>query len=198
MRFGGPVRHRPGRGATSSINYISAHDGFTLADLTSYDHKHNEANGENNNDGTNVNHSANFGVEGPTDDLSIESARERSRMNMLGTLILSLGTPMLLAGDEFGNTQYGNNNAYCQDNEIAWLDWDWINCTEETAESRQLEATANLIAVRKSLDIYNHEDFFTRLSQLGCSSRARVCSGACRMARCPWIPIGATRRCARS
>lgn len=157
----------PGRGATSSINYISAHDGFTLADLTSYDHKHNEANGENNNDGTNVNHSANFGVEGPTDDLSIESARERSRMNMLGTLILSLGTPMLLAGDEFGNTQYGNNNAYCQDNEITWLDWDWINCTEETAESRQLEATANLIAVRKSLDIYNHEDFFTRLSQLG-------------------------------
>ncbi len=157
----------PGRGATSSVNYISAHDGFTLADLTSYDHKHNEANGENNNDGTNVNHSANFGVEGPTDDLSIENARERSRMNMLGTLMLSLGTPMMLAGDEFGNSQGGNNNAYCQDNEITWLDWDWLNCTEETPESRQLEATSNLIAVRKSLDIYNHEEFFTRLSQLG-------------------------------
>ena len=92
----------------SSINYVSCHDGFTLTDLTRYAVKHNEANGENNIDGSNVNHSANFGVEGPSDDPAIIRKREQAAMNMLGTLMLSLGTPMMLAGDEFGNSQSGN------------------------------------------------------------------------------------------
>ncbi|NEG69663.1 glycogen debranching protein GlgX [Bifidobacterium sp. BRDM6] len=156
----------PGRGATSSINYITSHDGFTLADLTMYVHKHNEANGENNNDGANVNHSANFGVEGPVDDPVVNRRRERTILNMLGTLLLSLGTPMLLAGDEFGNTQYGNNNAYCQDNDITWLDWDWLE-DDSSPQKRMMESVAELVAIRKSLGIYTHEDFFTRLSQLG-------------------------------
>ncbi len=157
----------PGRGATSSINFITAHDGFTLADLTQYAHKHNEANGEHNNDGANINYCANFGEEGPTDDRRVQMIRERTRMNMLGTLLLSLGTPMMLAGDEFNNSQYGNNNAYCQDNDITWLNWDWLVSDKKTPEFHRMEAISKLIAVRKSLDIYHHEDFFTRLSQLG-------------------------------
>ena len=108
----------PGRGAPASINFVSCHDGFTLTDLTRYRSKHNEANGENNNDGSSVNHSANFGVEGVTDDPDVIAAREQAAMNMIGMLLLSLGTPMMLAGDEFRNTQDGNNNAYCQDNDI--------------------------------------------------------------------------------
>ncbi len=157
----------PGRGATSSINFITAHDGFTLADLTQYAHKHNEANGEHNNDGANINYCANFGEEGPTDDRRVQIIRERTRMNMLGTLLLSLGTPMMLAGDEFNNSQYGNNNAYCQDNDITWLNWDWLVSDKKTPEFHRMEAISKLIAIRKSLDIYHHEDFFTRLSQLG-------------------------------
>lgn len=157
----------PGRGATSSINFVTAHDGFTLADLTQYSTKHNEANGEHNNDGANTNNCANFGVEGPCDDPHVALLRERARMNVLGTLMLSLGTPMMLAGDEFNNSQGGNNNAYCQDNDITWLDWDWILPETKTPEYMRMESISRLIAVRKSLDIYNHEDFFTRLSQLG-------------------------------
>ncbi|MDE5640903.1 MAG: glycogen debranching enzyme GlgX, partial [Bifidobacterium castoris] len=157
----------PGRGATSSINFVTAHDGFTLADLTQYSAKHNEANGEHNNDGADTNNCANFGVEGPCDDPHVALLRERARMNMLGTLMLSLGTPMMLAGDEFNNSQGGNNNAYCQDNDITWLDWDWILPETKTPKYMRMESISRLIAVRKSLDIYNHEDFFTRLSQLG-------------------------------
>lgn len=157
----------PGRGATSSVNFITAHDGFTLADLTMYAHKHNEANGEHNNDGANVNHSANFGEEGPSDDAEVTRRRERAAQNMLGTMMLSLGTPMLLAGDEFGNTQYGNNNAYCQDNNITWLDWDWIDSDDFSPQQQRIESVSRLIGIRKSLNIFNHEDFFTRLSQLG-------------------------------
>ena len=88
-------------------------------------------------------------------------------MNMLGTLLLSLGTPMLLAGDEFGNSQNGNNNAYTQDNETTWLDWDWLYSTEQTAELKLFNLTSRLIALRKARDLYNHEDFFTRLSKIG-------------------------------
>ncbi|MGC3937480.1 glycogen debranching protein GlgX [Roseobacter sp. EG26] len=112
-----------GRRAWSSVNFLAAHDGFTLADITQYTRRHNEANQENNQDGHNANHSDNFGVEGPSPDPEIEASRKRRRRNMLATLFLSQGTPMLLAGDEMGNSQNGNNNAYCQDNEIAWLDW---------------------------------------------------------------------------
>ena len=112
-----------GRRPWASVNFVTAHDGFTLNDLVSYNEKHNEANGENNNDGTSDNHSWNCGVEGPTDDPEVNALRQRQMRNMMATLLLSQGTPMLLAGDEFGRTQQGNNNAYCQDNEISWLNW---------------------------------------------------------------------------
>ena len=157
----------PGRGSTASVNYVACHDGFTTADLTQYRHKHNEANGENNRDGSDNNHSVNFGHEGPCSDPIITQQRERAIMNMLGTLLLSLGTPMLLAGDEFGNSQNGNNNAYTQDNETTWLDWDWLYSTEQTAELKLFNLTSRLIALRKARDLYNHEDFFTRLSKIG-------------------------------
>jgi len=115
---------REGRRPWVSVNFVTAHDGFTLNDLVSYDHKHNEANGEDNKDGTDSNHSWNCGAEGPTPDKAIVELRARQRRNLLATLLLSQGTPMLLAGDELGQTQKGNNNAYCQDNEISWLRWD--------------------------------------------------------------------------
>jgi glycogen operon protein len=109
------------------VNFITAHDGFTLNDLVSYNEKHNEANGEDNRDGHSHNRSWTCGAEGATDDAEINKLRERQMRNFLGTLLLSQGTPMLLAGDEFARTQNGNNNAYCQNNEISWLDW---NLTE--------------------------------------------------------------------
>ncbi len=112
-----------GRAATSSVNFLTAHDGFTLQDLVSYNEKHNEANGEDNRDGHSNNHSDNFGVEGATDDAEIRAARAQRKRNMLATLFLSQGTPMMLAGDEIGNGQGGNNNAYAQDNETGWIDW---------------------------------------------------------------------------
>src|SRR6202020_1520120 len=115
--------HR-GRKPWASVNFAAAHDGFTVNDLVTYNDKHNEANGEDNNDGSSDNRSWNCGFEGPSDDPAITALRLRQVKNILATLLLSLGTPMLLAGDEFGRTQKGNNNAYCQDNEISWLDWD--------------------------------------------------------------------------
>ncbi len=105
------------------MNFLTAHDGFTLEDLVSYNDKHNEANGEENRDGGNDNESYNYGVEGPTTDPAIRTARDRAKRAMLATLFFSHGTPMLLGGDEFGRTQQGNNNAYCQDNELSWYDW---------------------------------------------------------------------------
>jgi isoamylase len=122
---------RKGRRPWESVNFVTAHDGFTLADLVSYNEKHNERNGEENRDGHNENVSTNHGIEGPTDDPEILAARRRHRRNLLATLLLSQGTPMLLAGDEFGHTQHGNNNAYCQDNETSWLDWEAIGPEEE-------------------------------------------------------------------
>jgi glycogen operon protein len=107
------------------VNFLAAHDGFTLNDLVSYNDKHNEANGEENRDGTSDNRSWNCGAEGTTEDPAINALRGRQVRNMLATLLLSQGTPMLLAGDEFRRTQGGNNNAYCQDNEISWINWDW-------------------------------------------------------------------------
>ncbi|MCI1219021.1 MAG: glycogen debranching protein GlgX [Bifidobacterium sp.] len=157
----------PGRGATSSINYVASHDGFTLSDLTMYSRKHNEANGENGVDGSNINNSANFGVEGPCDDPAVTKKRERAALNMLGTMLLALGTPMLSAGDEFGNTQQGNNNAYCQDNDVSWLQWDWLGGDCEAPQLQRMRTIAELISIRKSLDLYHHEEFFTRLTQLG-------------------------------
>jgi isoamylase len=117
------VFDRRGRQPWASVNFITAHDGFTLNDLVTYNDKHNEANGEDNRDGHSHNRSWNHGAEGPTDDEAIRGLRKRQMKNMLATLLLSQGTPMLLAGDEFARTQQGNNNAYCQDNEISWVDW---------------------------------------------------------------------------
>jgi isoamylase len=112
------------RAPSSSVNYVTCHDGFTLADLVSYERKHNEANGEDNRDGSDANWSRNWGVEGPTDDAEVSELRGRMQRNLLATLAFSQGVPMLLGGDEVGRTQRGNNNAYCQDNELSWLDWD--------------------------------------------------------------------------
>ncbi|HEV8024052.1 MAG TPA: glycogen debranching protein GlgX, partial [Candidatus Nanopelagicales bacterium] len=120
-----------GRRPFSSINYVTSHDGFTLRDLVSYDHKHNDANGEEGRDGTDHNISANYGHEGDTDDAQINQIRHRQMRNMLTTCILSSGVPMLSGGDEFGRSQRGNNNAYCQDNEISWFDWEGITEKDE-------------------------------------------------------------------
>ena len=123
-----------GRGSTASINFITAHDGFTLKDMASYDYKHNEANAENNNDGSNDNYSWNCGWEGETDDAGINQLRIKQIKNAVALLLVSQGTPMILAGDEMGNTQWGNNNAYCQDNEISWIDWNLLDKNQEIFE----------------------------------------------------------------
>jgi glycogen operon protein len=117
------VFDKHGRRPQASVNFVTAHDGFTLNDLVSYNERHNEANGEDNCDGTADNRSWNCGIEGPTDDPAVVELRGRQMRNFVATLLLSQGTPMLLAGDEFARTQRGNNNAYCQDNEISWVDW---------------------------------------------------------------------------
>ncbi len=119
--------NRDGRSPRASINHITVHDGFTLADLVSYEHKHNEANGEDNRDGSDDNNSTNCGVEGPTDKADITALRRQLRRNLLASLMLAQGVPLLLAGDEVGNSQSGNNNAYCQDNKIGWVDWSGLN-----------------------------------------------------------------------
>jgi isoamylase len=119
----------------SSINYVTVHDGFTLADLVSYEHKHNEANGEHNRDGSDENDSTNHGVEGPTDDPKILQLRRQTRCNLLASLMLAQGVPLLLAGDEVGNSQSGNNNAYCQDNPIGWVDWSALGGNEKDMTS---------------------------------------------------------------
>ncbi len=131
-----------GRWPWASINFITAHDGFTMADLTTYESKRNEANGERNADGTGDNRSWNHGVEGPTADLAIKAARARTVRNLLATLLLSHGTPMLLGGDEMGRTQRGNNNAYCHDSELVWLDW-------PNADESLIAFTATVIALRR-------------------------------------------------
>ncbi len=124
------------RGASTSVNLLSAHDGFTLADTVSYNDKHNDANGEENRDGHSDNHSDNMGAEGATEDSGINHARERRRRNMMATLLLSQGVPMILGGDELGNSQGGNNNAYCQDNEIGWTDWSGLGTPFTSSAAR--------------------------------------------------------------
>jgi len=142
-----------GRRPYASINFITAHDGFTLRDLVSYNDKHNEANGEENRDGESHNRSWNCGVEGPADDPEVNALRARQQRNFLATLFLSQGIPMLLGGDEMGRTQGGNNNAYCQDNETSWLDW-------ESADQDLLEFTARLIALRREHPVFRRRRWF--------------------------------------
>jgi len=137
----------------ASINFITAHDGFTLRDLVSYNEKHNQANGENNGDGETHNRSCNYGVEGETDDEDINRLRKQQQRNMLATLFLSQGVPMLVAGDELGRTQCGNNNAYCQDNEISWLNW-------AAADLELLDFTKKLIALRKEHAVFGRNKWF--------------------------------------
>jgi glycogen operon protein len=144
-----------GRRPYASINFITAHDGFTLHDLVSYNEKHNEANGDGNNDGESHNLSWNCGVEGPTDDAAVKALRERQKRNLMATLLLSQGVPMLSGGDEIGRTQQGNNNAYCQDNEISWTHWDL------TPEQREfLDFTSRLIAIRREQPVLRRRRFF--------------------------------------
>jgi glycogen operon protein len=144
-----------GRRPYASINFITAHDGFTLYDLVSYNHKHNEANGEGNRDGTDDNRSWNCGAEGETTEPGIISLRERQQRNFLATLLLSQGVPMLLHGDELGRTQGGNNNAYCQDNEISWVDWDRARDFEVLTEF-----TARLVRLRRDHPVFRRRRFF--------------------------------------
>jgi len=139
----------------ASINFITCHDGFTLHDLVSYNEKHNEANGENNRDGSSDNMSWNCGAEGPTDEGEINALRERQKRNFLATLLLSQGVPMLLSGDELGNSQNGNNNAYCQDSELTWLNWD-LNETQRDL----LKFTQSVIALRKLNPVFQRQKFF--------------------------------------
>ncbi|TVR82261.1 MAG: glycogen debranching enzyme GlgX [Rhodospirillales bacterium] len=146
-----------GRRPWASLNFITAHDGFTLNDLVSYDHKHNEANGEDNRDGTDSNHSWNCGHEGPTEDAGINALRARQKRNFLTTLLLSQGTPMLVAGDEFGRTQHGNNNAYCQDNEIGWVHWD-THSDDDRALTRFVQ---RLIRLRRDHPVFRRARFLT-------------------------------------
>ncbi|MBV9578283.1 MAG: glycogen debranching protein GlgX [Chloroflexi bacterium] len=145
---------RDGRHPTASVNLITVHDGFTLADLVAYDAKHNEANGENNTDGANDNRSWNCGVEGPTTNPDVLALRGRQQRAMLATLLLSFGVPLLLGGDELGRTQHGNNNAYCQDNAVNWIDW-------STVDDALLAFTRKLVAFRRAHPVFRRQRFLT-------------------------------------
>jgi len=147
---------KSGKGPDGSINFVTCHDGFTLNDLVSYRDKHNEANGENNHDGTNANFSENYGVEGATTDAGIEALRKGQIKNFLLTLLISRGAPMLLGGDEFRRTQGGNNNAYCQDNETSWYDWSFLEQHKEI-----FRFTCGMIAFRRAHPILSKEQFYT-------------------------------------
>ncbi|MBE0547374.1 MAG: glycogen debranching protein GlgX, partial [Rubrivivax sp.] len=147
--------NRSSRRPYASINFFAAHDGFTLADVVSYNDKHNEANGEENRDGHGHNLSWNCGAEGPSDDPGVRALRARQQRNFIATLLLSQGVPMLLAGDEIGRSQGGNNNAYCQDNEISWLDW-----TQGSDQRALLAFTERLVALRAAHPVFHRRDFF--------------------------------------
>jgi isoamylase len=155
-RLGGSsdLYEHTGRLPSASINFVTAHDGFTLADLVSYQQKHNEANLDDNRDGTDDNHSWNCGAEGPTDDPTVIALRERQRRNLWSTLILAQGVPMICSGDEFGRTQRGNNNGYCQDNEMTWLDW-----KDAKSQKEFLEFARRVVGVRRSHASFRRRSF---------------------------------------
>ena len=150
------VFNHQGRRPWSCVNFVTAHDGFTLHDVVAFNDKHNEANGEDNQDGSSNNRSWNCGAEGPTEDAAINALRDRQMRNLMGTLLLSQGTPMVLAGDEFGRTQRGNNNAYCQDNEISWVDWSLLE-----TRSSLFQFVKQLIAFRHLYPILRRNLFLT-------------------------------------
>jgi glycogen operon protein len=168
QRFTGSsdLYNRSSRRPYASINFVAAHDGFTLADVVSYNDKHNQANGEHNRDGHGHNLSWNCGGEGPTDDPAVLELRARQQRNFIATLLLSQGVPMLLAGDEIGRTQGGNNNAYCQDNEFSWIDW-----SLDDDQRSLLDFTSHLIALRKAHPVFRRRDFFQGRPLIGSSVR---------------------------
>jgi isoamylase len=147
---------RQGRRPWASINFVASHDGFTLTDAVSYVERHNAANGEDNHDGHPANYTSNWGVEGPTDDVAINALRDRVKRSMLATVFLAAGTPMLLAGDEFGRTQGGNNNAYCQDNEVSWLDWGMASSPSGLLLA---DYVSRLIRLRREHPVLRHVEF---------------------------------------
>ena len=185
------------REAEQSVNFVTCHDGFTLNDLVSYNQKHNEANGEDNRDGANDNRSWNCGVEGPTDDPAVEKLRNRQVKNFLTVTMMSLGVPMILMGDEVRRTQGGNNNAYCQDNEISWFDWTLL---EKHADVHRF---VSLLAARRSLRDVEHERQRVSLSTLlagseqGLARRETASSrtGATVRRASPWARSFAGRGC---
>ena len=152
---------RNARPPFASVNFVASHDGFTVADVVSYEHRHNEANGESNKDGHAHNYSCNYGVEGPTDDAHIAALRRQQRLNMLATLLVSQGIPLLLAGDEFGHSQFGNNNAYAQDNETGWLDWSLLH--DDPDFSRMVR---NLIHLRRQEPLLRGPHFLHREAEV--------------------------------
>ena len=149
------IFNHSGRKPWASVQYVASHDGFTLQDVVSYNNRHNLPNGENNKDGHEPNYSVNHGVEGPTKDQDIIAARNRHKRNLLATAILAIGTPMLLMGDELSRSQRGNNNAYCQDNETSWLNW------QDKDDPQLVDYVSNLIALRKSHEVFRRLEFFT-------------------------------------
>jgi glycogen operon protein len=161
-RFTGSSDLYPGDGRSpfASINFVTAHDGFTLRDLVSYNEKHNDANQEGNRDGTDDNRSWNCGAEGPTDDPQVNALRARQQRNFLATLLFSQGVPMLLGGDELGRSQHGNNNAWCQDNELSWFRW-------EEADDDLVEFTKRLIRLRRDHPVFHRSSFLSGREQRG-------------------------------
>jgi glycogen operon protein len=183
----GDCFNRGGRKPWASVNFVTAHDGFTLKDLVTYNEKHNEANGEDNKDGSDNNRSWNGGAEGPTDDPAIRTIRERQMRNILATLLLSQGTPMLLAGDEFARTQQGNNNAYCQDNEIGWVDWNIGDSGRSLIRFVQ-----RLTALRRDYPILRHGRFLTGENNeaLGVKDLTWISAGGGEMSPEDWEDAG--------
>ena len=193
-----------GRSPYASVNFVTAHDGFTLRDLVSYDHKHNEANGEDNRDGTDNNRSWNHGVEGETDDAEIVALRRRQAANLMATLCLSSGVPMITAGDERGRTQRGNNNAYCQDNEISWVDWRpddaWLDVYELTKAALRLRREHPALRQRHCFDGHARPSRAARRTSPGCTPTGREMTdaGLARRRRCTSSACSSpATRCAR-
>ncbi|MFH8682222.1 glycogen debranching protein GlgX [Streptomyces lydicus] len=180
-----------GRRPYASVNFVTAHDGFTLRDLVSYEHKRNADNGENNRDGTHDNRSWNCGAEGETDDPEVNAVRRRQLRNLLATLLLSTGVPMLVAGDEMGRTQHGNNNAYCQDNALSWVDWSLL---EDPHWRRLADLAARLIALRRAHPVLRRRAFFSGRphGQGGLRDLAWFTADGTEMTEQDWYTPGAT------
>ncbi|MDH5539789.1 MAG: glycogen debranching protein GlgX, partial [Rhizobacter sp.] len=181
----GELFNQRGRRPWASVNFLTAHDGFTLADLVSYNDKHNEANGEGNRDGHSDNLSWNCGAEGPTDDEAVLTLRARQQRNLLATLLLSQGTPMLLAGDEFGRSQQGNNNAYCQDSEISWVGWEQVDARGASL----IQFVKRMTTLRRELPVLRRNRFFTgaHIEELGIKDLTWLTPDGTEMTPAHWI-----------